>query len=438
MKPKVSPIPLSLRRNFSWTLTGNIVYSACQWGMLIIFAKLGTPEMVGEFTYALAVTAPVFMLTNLQLRAVQATDSQVQYKFSDYLALRLMATGIGLLAIFSIVSLFPHSNTTAWIVILVAIAKGIESISDVCYGFIQQHERMDFISISLILKGILSLSMLTVGLVLTGSVVGGVAGLAIAWLLLLLGYDWLTVRRLAKLLGVVDVRQLRPRWQWTTQRQLIWLTLPLGFVMLLISLNTNIPRYFIEHYLSARELGIFAAIAYLMLMGSIIQGALAQSAAPRLAKYYAEGKRDAFISLLFKLVALACVLGTAVVVVSSFAGKQILALVYKPEYAQYSHLLVWLMVAAAMDYVSSFLGTAMTAARYFRVQVPLFMSTAGTLAIACVLFIPRWGLDGIPFAMILTGLIRILASLAILAHGLCKPIALDQEDRPNHALPSLD
>jgi len=38
-------------------------------------AKLGNASMVGQYALALAIAAPVFMLTNLQLRAVQATDA---------------------------------------------------------------------------------------------------------------------------------------------------------------------------------------------------------------------------------------------------------------------------------------------------------------------------------------------------------------------------
>jgi len=51
--------PLTLRRNFSWTLLGNVVYAGCQWAMLVVLAKLGTPEMVGQF--ALVVTAPIVL-----------------------------------------------------------------------------------------------------------------------------------------------------------------------------------------------------------------------------------------------------------------------------------------------------------------------------------------------------------------------------------------
>src|SRR5688500_18644573 len=66
----------SLRSNFAWTLTGNIGYAACQWGMLVLLAKMGSTEMVGQFALALAILTPILGFTNLQLRSVQATDAR--------------------------------------------------------------------------------------------------------------------------------------------------------------------------------------------------------------------------------------------------------------------------------------------------------------------------------------------------------------------------
>ncbi|MDZ4874013.1 MAG: hypothetical protein CLLPBCKN_003409 [Chroococcidiopsis cubana SAG 39.79] len=92
----------TLRQNFSWTFVGNVVYAACQWGMLVMLAKLGSPEILGQFTLGFALTAPVIMFTNLQLRTIQATDAKQQYYFGDYLGLRLLATGLALLIIIGI------------------------------------------------------------------------------------------------------------------------------------------------------------------------------------------------------------------------------------------------------------------------------------------------------------------------------------------------
>ncbi len=61
--------------------------------------------MVGQFALGLAIAAPVVMFTNLQLRGVLATDARNEYRFGDYLALRLCATLLAMLTIGGLVQL---------------------------------------------------------------------------------------------------------------------------------------------------------------------------------------------------------------------------------------------------------------------------------------------------------------------------------------------
>ncbi|MDY6900001.1 MAG: oligosaccharide flippase family protein [Cyanobacteriota bacterium] len=405
--------PLSLRRNFSWTFIGNAVYAACQWGMLVVLAKLGSPEMVGQFTLGLAVTAPIVMLTNLQLDIVQATDAKEQYAFSDYLGLRLIGTTIALMAIAMVTWWTGYTLQTSLVILLVGLAKALESVSDIFHGLIQQHERMDRIAISLMIKGPLSLLLLGLGVYLSGHVVWGVAGLVFAWAVVLVGCDirngTLILNRLPKI-----------RLNWKTFAQLVWLCLPLGLVKMLISLNANIPRYFIEEYLGERQLGIFAALAYLMVAGNMVILALGESASPRLAKYYAARNITAFRGLLLKLVGLAALIGGTAIVVAQVAGTEILTLLYRPEYAENKHLFVLLMVAAAIGYMSSFLGYGMTAARYFRVQTPLFVIVTGTSAMACLWLLPTQGLIGAAKALIFAAVVQAVFSLGVIIHAIYK------------------
>ena len=425
--------PLTLRRNFSWTFTGHLVYAASQWGMLVLLAKLGSPEMVGQFTLGLAVTAPVIMFTNLQLRQIQATDAKGEYVFSDYLGLRLIATALGFLIIAGITLKAGYRWETSLVILAIALAKAFEAISDVFYGLIQQHERMDRIAIALMIKGPLSLLLLGIGVSLTGSVVGGSIGLAVAWGLVLFGWDLRNGKlilnnssqgREREDLLVADAEPansqnpLYPRWEGKTLGKLVLLALPLGLVMMLISLNTNIPRYFLERYLGERELGIFSAISYLMVAGNMIVSALAQSASPRLAKYYAAGNSTAFRTLLLKLVGVGLMLGAGGVFVAVVAGRPILTLLYKPEYADRSDLFAWLMVAAGIGYVSSFLGYGITAARYFQVQIPLFALVTGASGLACLWLIPTMGVQGAVIALIVGAIVQAVFSFAVIAYAL--------------------
>jgi O-antigen/teichoic acid export membrane protein len=418
---------LTLKRNFSWTFVGNAIYAACQWGMLVVLAKFGSPEMVGTFTLGLAIAAPVFMFTNLQLRYIQATDAKQNYLFNDYLSLRLISTALGLMLVYIITLVAGYRWEVSLVIMLVSLAKAFESISDVFYGLIQQHERMDYIAISLMIKGPLSLLMLGLGIYLSGSVIWGILGLVVSWAVVAF---YLDVRNGKSILSnyqqttsdsdLIMSSEIGLKLNWDYQKliRLVWLALPLGLGMLLISLNVNIPRYFIERTLGERELGFFAAISYLMVAGNMIVNALGESASPRLAKYYAAGDRSAFVQLLIRLVGIAVVLGGLAVMIAKLAGSQILTIVYQPEYAQYVDLFVWLMVAAGISYVASFLGYGMTAARYFRIQTPLFLVATAISTIACFYLIPIFELKGAAIALTLSAVIQAVMTFGVIIYAL--------------------
>jgi O-antigen/teichoic acid export membrane protein len=423
---------LSLRRNFSWTMIGNLVYAGSQWGILVVLTKLGSPEMTGQFTLGLAVTAPVFMLTNLQLRQIQATDAKLLHPFNDYLGLRLLCTQFALTAVTAIALCSGYRWQTMAVVLLVGLAKGLESISDMCYGLFQQHERMDRIAISLMLRGPLALLCLGLGIRIGGSAIAGVLGMVLAWSAVLVGYD---LKRSAQLLTSSSLRtdrpsqdrlgtvlaQLKPNWNRSKLWPLVQLALPLGLVMMLFSLSANLPNYFIVANLGQNaeaELGIFNAIAYLMVAGNIIVGALGDSASPRLAKYYACGDRAAYSLLLARLMGIGAVLGAGVLAIAIIGGGPLLSLLYSPAYGQRQTLFIWLMAGSGIQYVASFLGYGITAARYFKVQIPISLTSMVCLAAACLWLIPAQGLMGAAIALIVAAVVKLLISGAAILYAL--------------------
>lgn len=421
------PSALSLRANFSWTFAGNVVFAASQWGMLVVLTKLGSPEMVGQFALGLAITVPIMSFATLKTRLVQATDAKREYEFGDYFGLRLITTSLALLVIAGIALLTDYQMETRLVILAVGFAKAFESISDVFYGLLQQRERMDRIAKSMMIRGPLSLVILGVGTYFTGSAIGGVVGLAAASALVLIFYD---VRSAALMLSPVPEPDdpvhnervqravVRPNWEMKTQASLAWLSLPLGMVLALESLTTSIPRYFIAEHQGEYALGIFAPMAYVKRAGNIVAIALGLSASPRLAKYYAEGKGNAYRGLLLKLVGVGVLLGGAGVLVAVVFGREILTILYRPEYAEYQDVFVMLMVAAGIAYVATFLDYGMTAARYFRVQLPLFALVTVVTVLACLWLVPDHGLRGAAIAVIISSTVRAVGSLAIVLYAL--------------------
>jgi len=407
------PVRLSLRANFLWNLAGNVAYTACQWGMLVALAKLGDAEMVGQFALALAVTAPVFMFTNLHLRGVQATDARGEHDFGEYLGLRLVMTTAALAVIAGLAVGIGATWATVAVIVAVGVAKAAEAVSDVCYGLLQKHERMDRIAISMTAKGILSLLALAVTVYLTQSMLWGAVALALSWFSVLAAYDVSSVAGL-------DAGSITPRWHaralWTIAR----LALPLGVVKFLVSFTAIVPRYFIEHFQGLGELGIFAAISYMVLASNRVLCALGESISPRMATFYAAGDKAALRALLIRLVAFGALLGGGVVALALVAGREVLTLFYRAEYAEHVSVFVWVAVGGIVANAASALTYSMTATRYFFVQAPMFLAAGLVTAAACAWLVPVYELVGAAWAVAIGQAVLVAGGAVVMFRALAR------------------
>ena len=146
---------------------------------------------------------------------------------------------------------------------------------------------------------------------------------------------------------------------------------------------------------------MFAALAYLMVAGNTVVGALGQSASPRLARYYAEGNAWAFRRLLFRIEEIGLLLGAVGVLLALLAGRQILSFLYSPEYAVHTGAFVVLMASSALWYIASMLGCAATASRRIRFQSLALMPVVAVSVVSCWILVPPLGILGAAYSSLL-------------------------------------
>lgn len=410
-----------LRANVAWMLIGNLWQGLSQWILIVALAKMGTMEMVGSFTLGLAIALPVLMFGSLSLRSIQITDCNRAYRFLDFLALRLSSGMLSLIVIASIAIWAHYSVAVSLSVMFIGAAKAAEHISDIFYGLLQREERMAGIAISTMLRGTLSLGALSFGVWLTGSLLWGAVGLLAASVLTLIFFD---VPRSLALLNIKLSMALRECVGYTAALlagrihrrlgTLAWVGLPLGAVLMLVALNVNLPRYFIEHHLGTRELGIFASLANLLAAGNIVANALGQGAAPRLAKYFDAARIRDFRSLLMLLVVASLGIGAASLAGAMLFGRQLLTIIYRPEYSNQQDILVWLMAASGFFYLGSTLGCAVTAVKCFAPQLPLFAIATASTAVASMILVPSQGLRGAALAILISSVIQCIGGVYLL------------------------
>lgn len=423
MTVSVSPKPRGLPRNtgarsgfsnFRSVFVGRLFSALSIWLALVALTKMSDPATVGIYALAQAICIPIAEVAKMSLREIRSADVRSRFHFGDYMGLRLVATGVGFALM--VAAGLVQSETMAVLIVMVlyALARCAELISDMIYGLFQAHERMDHIGWSLCILGPLSLAMLVLGYWLTGSLAVAVLGQLTAHVLVLFFYDIPNGRRRADIRG----DGFWPRWQGPALSELARQAVPLTLATVLIIIALYFPRIAVEHQLGLSSLGLFAAILALAMAPDRLVNAIGIAASVRLAHFYSGGQHRFFVRLLTRLVAGVALGGIAAFAICAVAGEAILRTVYTDIYASEHQLLLWLVAAAALRSVANILRYGVVAARRFW-WIGVQNGIAAVIAVAgCVLLIPGYGLVGAGATMVLVFAAQLVTAFVALVQAL--------------------
>jgi O-antigen/teichoic acid export membrane protein len=193
------------------------------------------------------------------------------------------------------------------------------------------------------------------------------------------------------------------------------------------------PRYFIHARLGERQLGIYSAMAYATVAMILVADSLGHCAIPRLSRLYSAGQLVKFRSLLLRLLAAGGGLGLAGLAVAHLMGVRLLTLIYGREYSAHYQVFLVLILATAIHCAACMLTSAVTSARCFRIQVPLYAIVAGSNAVTCARWVPAIGLAGGAAGMAVAAVVHLVLGAAVVAYLLwtpAKPVACPRPAQP--------
>lgn len=396
-------------RNFLSLGVGQVVMGVSQWATISVLALLGGAADVGELALALAVVTPIYELVKLKLRDVLATDVDHRWPVSDYLLLTIVASAVGL--VLSAVIAGVLGGTTAVLVVAgVAVSRGYEAVSHISYGYQQQSDAMAKIGRSLSLRGVLSIALLAVAFWLTRSVVLAAASMAVTNALIYHFYDR------AEMVGADrsqpdEAEALHSGTGSLVRiRKLAISAYPLGVFSALHAMTDSVPRLIVGVQLGLADLGIFAAFGYVVTGTSYITRALSQASSSRMASLVATGTRSQLSNRIRHLVFISAVAGIAVIAGAYLFGEVFLRLAFGSEFAEFSTEFTIMSAYAFLLFVQTPLNLLLIAAREFSVQMVIQIVTTVAAVGATFLLVPIDGIRGAVFALLLAGLIRLVAT----------------------------
>lgn len=394
---------LSLLNRAKWLLGGNIIFAFSQWLMLIFFSRMSDPTQLGYYSYALAVTAPIFLLSNLQLRPLLVADlnTSKSFSFSQYFSLRIITIVLAI-----VVSLFFISgNTTFSIVVLtlVVLIKASEAFSDIIYAYYNASKKTAFISKSLTIKSLLVIISSFLVLYFTNNIIYSLIATLCGYILVLIFLDFRKNLDYIKNIKILD----------RDFKAIVFSGLPLGIAVMLVSLQTNIPRYFLEYYSSIEFVGIYTIFYYFLVIGGIIINSVCQYLSPYFSEYYQTLNTNKLKAIIIQAFFISLILGLIGLLISLPLHKFIIQTIYGDSYVEYSYLLPYIMLAAVFSYLSVVSGYLLTSLKMLKIQMPVFILLAFLTLLYSYVLIPSYGLLGAAYTTILSAATQFLVTSII-------------------------
>lgn len=395
---------MGLKKNIGWSLFGSSIFALSKWFVLIVIAKNLTVEDVGIFTLSLAIVSPIFMLTNLQLRSVQATDVSTIYPFESYATTRLVSFVFSIIIIVIILFITSYEGLVKYTIVSFFILKLVESLSDLLYGQIQKNEKLDVIGISYAIRGSLFIIVMFVTTYYSMPLFYCILTVALSWIIIFLLYD---VKMVKNNIGYkIDLSRINSI-SIKSLKKVVQTALPLAAAVFIASLITNVPRYYVDYYLDIEMLGYFGALTFIGVGADRVSAAVGHAIKPRLAKLYLND-RLSYNSLIIKMALLSLFGGGIVFLIFIMYGELILSVMYGEEYAIYNRELNWIGLAIMFQFVMSILISGVQASRKFQHK---FWINMIVLLLIMIIGYPLVSVHGLMGACILIAIGALLSTL---------------------------
>lgn len=334
-------------KTLSWLITSNIIKSLSQWILLVILIKFFTTEDVGYFTLGMAITAPIFMLSEMQMKSVLVVEPEngIDY-YKTYLAIRFVSTALALIGLILYCIFFREVN---WILLAVVIYKSVESLIDIQYGYYQKKDDMIWMSKIDICKTTFTISACFIVTVIFHDIGSSLISIIIVSALFYLANSMYIKHRLTSELTPISFR---------TAVGIIKKSLPLGISVLFVSYITNYPRIAIEGYCGPEMLAYFGAYSYLAIGVFQISAPIQTYLRQRLSSYFQNCDLKNFSKSIHLAIIAFISIGIGLIFLFFMMGDIIIKKIYNESYLPYKNVIFVLFTSQLLMAISGIYSTA--------------------------------------------------------------------------------
>ena len=381
----------TLKKDFIWNTLGSLIHAFNSLFFLIIVTRINGINNSGIFSYAFTISNIFLTVATFGGRNYQITDSKKEFNDNLYKNFRYITTIISLLLFTLLFLLFNYSTYKYLIIVLLIVVRSFESISDVYFGIFQKNNKLYLVGISLFFKNLLSLIIF----VITDYIFKNLYVPIICWgiinLAFLIFFDTLKSKNISN-----EKFKLEKKYKEIFNKTLYFFLF--NFVSIFI---INIPRYFIDFYLSDELQGIYGIIVMPATMTALLTQFILQPYAVKLSEL---NKNDTVIfkNQVKKIFMYTIFISIICILLAYLFGIPVLNLIYSLNLNNYKYYLLLVMIGSSFYALNNLLNLIYTIKRKTRYQFIIYIISIVLSLIITFFLVNKYSLLGGVISYLLT------------------------------------
>lgn len=383
---------------------GTLLFALNQWLQIILITRFIGVYEVGLYSYFLAILAPFVLFNRFSFSVLLPTQRKFDYSYSVFLKFRNVFNYI-FLFVTVVIGIFLNLTLYETICFMIFVAfKYYENKEEFIYAENISESNIKFLAISKILKSIINIVLVVLVIFLYESFMLLILSLLIGQLTIYLLYD-----RKFLIYNPEDLKDIK----FLNFKNIFLLGISLTLVGVISSLNSNVPRYLLEHYHGVKELGVFSTIFYFATITQNIVMTINSSVISNLSKEK-DRSLSSFYKFYGKIILFYIGLVSFVMIILFSFGSEILVLVYGSQFSEYQTAINLLAVQIALMTFYKTFEMALSIFNLYNIQVILqCVAFTSTLIFAFIFIIP-YGVIGGFLVIVMSYSLLIILQLALL------------------------
>lgn len=383
---------MQFKKNFIWNTLGTGLNAFNSLFFMIIATRINGVEKAGVFSIAFSTACILYAIGLYAGRVYQVTEPDKKITNKDFIVSRIITDIIMMVALIVFCIVRRYDTQKFIIFFLLTLYKVLEAFSDVIYGVLQKHEKLDIVGKSLFLKSLLSIILFLVVNIITKNMILAISSMLIICIIVMISYDF------RKANEYIDYNE-------KVSKKNVINILKKGFFVFSISFLgmyvLNAPKYAIDTYLTSDIQTIFGIIVMPATVVGLIAQFLIHPYLNQIVELYENRDLKKLKQLILKLILVVVGFGIFASFLGYVIGTQVLGIIYGLDLSMYKLGLAVIIISATLYTIGTLYSAVLTTVRETVSQFIIYAIVAISAYILSGMFTKTWEINGAIIAYLL-------------------------------------